>query len=105
MRHQRHTSQRRHHRASCTLDGVRIDEKECQALPKYPKLTPEQRLTVLIAVDIGLSAKSFASLQRLAARAVAEYGSVDKAISVLEDGLGRHCRRRRPADERTLPRP
>jgi hypothetical protein len=86
MRHQRHTSQRRHHRANCVLDGVRIDATECKALLAYPKLTKEQRLTVLIAVDTGLNAMSFAALERLAARAVAEHGTVEKAIRVLEAG-------------------
>jgi hypothetical protein len=39
---------------------------------KHAKLTPEQRLITLVALGTGLSAASFASLKRKAARAVEE---------------------------------
>jgi hypothetical protein len=56
---------------------------------KHAKLTPEQRLITLVALGTGLSAASFASLKRKAARAVEEHGSVEAAIRVLERARAR----------------
>jgi hypothetical protein len=76
------TRQRRHHGIQCVVcDAVLIDAADCAAMLKYPKLTPEQRL--MVALGTGLSAASFASLKRKAARAIADAGSIDAAIKKL----------------------
>jgi hypothetical protein len=78
-----HTSQRRHHGLQRVIrDPVLIDADTCRAMLAYPKLTQDQRLTVLVALGTGQGVTSFAALKRKAARAVAEAGSVEAAMAL-----------------------